>query len=365
MLDPYFSASKISWILDNIQGARNKANKGELCFGTIDTFLLFKFTNGNSFSTDVTNASRTSLFDIIALKWDMQLCKLFDVPKAILPKVYDCISFFGEINKSFFGINIPILSIIGDQQASSIGQSCTNIGDLKSTYGTGCFILVNTGGEIVYSKNRLISTIAYKINKKTAYALEGSIFTSGSAIKWLRDKLNLLEDASESEAIAKKLKDNKGVYFVPALSGLGAPYWRPNARGAIYGLSLDSGSEEIIRAALESIAYQTADLIKALKADGIHIKKIRVDGGMVSNKWFLQFLSNILDLPIEKPIFSETTSLGAAVLSLIAIGYFKDISDAQKICKIDKVFCPNMREEKRKKLIRGWEVAVNRTISNF
>ncbi len=361
LLDPYFSSSKIAWILDNVNGAREKAKKDELCFGTIDTFVLWRLTGGKQHSTDVTNASRTSLYNILKLEWDKNLCKIFNIPFNILPLVHDCVSDFGLTQKNIVGLEIPIKGIVGDQQAAAIGQGCINEGDLKSTFGTGCFMLVNTGKKLLYSKNKLLSTIAYRIDGKVSYALEGSIFISGAIVKWLRDRLKLISNASETEEIAKKLRSNQGVYIVPALVGLGAPHWIPEARGSIYGLTLESGSEVIVRASLESVVYQTFDLIEAFKADGITINRIRVDGGMTVNSWLMQFLSDILNITVEKPIAHETTAIGTAILALIGSGYFKNIKEAQKIWLLERKFLPALEKNKRKNLIKGWLSALRRT----
>ena len=305
IIDPYFSATKISWILDNIEEAKRLALRGKLAVGTIDTFLLYRLTKGKSFYTDITNASRTSLYNIHKLTWDNSLLEIFDIPIEILPTVKNNIYKFGFLDSSIFGKSIPILSMAGDQQSSSIGQFCINAGDVKATFGTGCFILMNSGAKIIKSQNKLLSTIAFKIDNDIKYALEGSIFISGAAVQWLRDNLKIIKNAEETQELASSLKDNNGVYFVPAFTGLGAPHWNPNSKGLIYGLSRSSGIAEITRAVLESVAYQCTDLLDAMRSDGQTPKVIRVDGGMSTNDWLMQFLSNISETPIEKTVNRE------------------------------------------------------------
>ncbi|WP_120498327.1 glycerol kinase GlpK [Kiloniella sp. EL199] len=361
LLDPYFSATKIAWILDNVDGAREKATRGELAFGTIDSFLLWRLTNGKEHATDVTNASRTMLYNIHDLKWDDDLLELFNIPASLLPEVKDSAADFGTTNTDIFGSPIPIQGIAGDQQAASFGQTCYNAGDIKSTYGTGCFVLLNTGEKPLASKNRLLTTIGYRINGKTSYALEGAIFMSGAAVQWLRDGLKIIKSASETEEIAKSLSDNKGVYLVPAFTGLGAPYWDPHARGSIYGLTRDSGPEEIIRATLEAVCYQTRDLFEAMADDGIEPKALKVDGGMVANNWVMQFLSDTLNLEVDRPAVAETTALGAAYLAGLQHGIYKSLDDIQKNWKLDRSFTPTMDEATRKQNLAGWDLAIKKT----
>ena len=362
IIDPYFSATKISWILDNIEDARRLASKNRLAVGTIDTFLLFKFTSGKSFYTDITNASRTSLYNIYNNKWDDTLLEIYNIPINILPEVKDNIHEFGSIEKKLCEYNIPILSMVGDQQSSSLGQFCLNAGEVKATFGTGCFILMNTGTNILRSKNKLLTTIAYKIDKKINYALEGSIFNSGTAVQWLRDNLKIIKKAEDTQVLASSIKDNNGVYFVPAFTGLGAPYWKPDARGAIYGLSRSSGPAEISRAVLESIAYQCTDLLDAMKSDGQKPRIMRVDGGMTSNDWLMQFLSNISETPIEKSINTESTSYGVALLAAIGAGLISSLEKSSKNWKVKKYYQPQMSKNKIEKNRNGWQQAINKTI---
>ena len=362
IIDPYFSATKISWILDNVEDAKRLALSNRLAVGTIDTFLLFKFTNGNSFYTDITNASRTSLYNIYNNKWDDTLLEIYNIPINILPEVKDNIHEFGSIEKKLCEYNIPILSMVGDQQSSSLGQFCFNAGEVKATFGTGCFILMNTGTNILRSKNKLLTTIAYKIDKKINYALEGSIFNSGTAVQWLRDNLKIIKKAEDTQALASSIKDNNGVYFVPAFTGLGAPYWKPDARGAIYGLSRSSGPAEISRAVLESTAYQCTDLLDAMKSDGQKPRIMRVDGGMTSNDWLMQFLSNISETPIEKSINTESTSYGVALLAAIGAGLISSIEKSSKNWKVKKYYQPQMSKNKIEKNRNGWQQAINKTI---
>jgi len=362
IIDPYFSATKISWILDNVEDARRLALSNRLAVGTIDTFLLFKFTNGDSFYTDITNASRTNLYNIYNNKWDDTLLEIYNIPINILPEVKDNIHEFGSIEKKLCGYNIPILSMVGDQQSSSLGQFCFNAGEVKATFGTGCFILMNTGTNILRSKNKLLTTIAYKIDKKINYALEGSIFNSGAAVQWLRDNLKIIKKVEDTQVLASSIKDNNGVYFVPAFTGLGAPYWKPDARGSIYGLSRSSGTAEISRAVLESVAYQCTDLLDAIKSDGQKPRIIRVDGGMASNDWLMQFLSNISETPIEISINKESTSYGVALLAAIGAGLTSSLEKSSKSWKARKHYQPQMSKNKIHKYRNGWQQAINKTI---
>ncbi len=361
LLDPYFSATKIAWILDNVDGARAKAERGELAFGTVDSFLLWRLTGGKEHATDVTNASRTMIFDIHNLIWDQDLLKLFNIPVSMLPEVKECAADFGLTDPALFGTAIPVQGIAGDQQAASFGQTCFEPGDIKSTYGTGCFVLLNTGEIPLSSKNRLLTTIGYRINGKTSYAIEGAIFVSGAAVQWLRDGLKIIQSANETEALARSISDNKGVYLVPAFTGLGAPYWDPHARGSIYGLTRDSGPAEIVRATLEAVCYQTRDLFEAMADDGMTPNALRVDGGMVANDWVMQFLSDTLGLQVNRPAVAETTALGAAYLAGLQHGIYSSLDDIKQNWALDRRFEPEMADETRTKNLQGWELAIKRT----
>ena len=360
VIDPYFSASKIAWILDNVEGARARAEKGELAFGTVETFLIWRLTNGEQHITDATNASRTSLLNIKTAKWDEKLCALFNVPMAILPEIVDCA---GNLGSAKAGITkqLPILSAIGDQQSAAVGQACFFPGAVKATYGTGCFVILNTGDQIVKSSNRLLTTIGLQINQKRTYAMEGSIFIAGAVVQWLRDRFSILDDASQSDKIASELTSNHGLYLVPAFTGLGAPYWSPEARGAIYGITRDTGPEHFIRAALEAVAYQTNDLISAMAQDGMSPTNIRVDGGMAANNWLMQFLSDIINISVERPLQLETTALGAAILAGVADGKFSSIEDTALSWNLDRHFNSNMAPSTRRNLTSGWYQAVMKT----
>jgi glycerol kinase len=365
LLDPYFSATKIAWILDHVQGAREKAERGELACGTIDSFLLWRLTGGEAHATDVTNAARTSLFDIREQRWDPELCRLFHVPEALLPEVHDNSRIFGLTAPGLFDRQLPIAGIAGDQQAALFGQACFAPGMAKSTYGTGCFMLVNTGPEAVASKHRLLTTPAYRVNGHTTYALEGSIFVAGAAIKWLRDGLGVIADASETDSLATRVPDSHGVYMVPAFVGLGAPHWDPDARGAIYGLTLDATGAHLARAALEAVAFQTRDLVEAMSSDcGRPLSGMRVDGGMAANAWLCQFLADILEVPIERPQNLETTALGAAFLAGLATGVWPGLEQLSAIWKQRDSFTPRMAPERRQKLVRGWNEALAKTLGN-
>ena len=363
LLDPYFSATKLRWILDNVPGARARAEDGELAFGTIDSFLLWRLTGGTSHATDATNASRTLLFNIHTQEWDQSLLDLFDIPRALLPEVKDCIADFGVTETSLFGRAIPIGGIAGDQQAAAIGQACLEPGMIKSTYGTGCFVLMNTGEKAFRSQNRLLTTVAYRVAGRTSYAIEGSIFVAGAAIQWIRDGLKLIESAGEVEGLAQGLESNRGVYMVPAFTGLGAPHWAPHARGAIFGLTRDTGVAEIVRATLESVVYQTRDLMEAMKRDSeTGSKTLRVDGGMVANNWFLQFLADILDVPVERPQVTETTALGAAYLAGVQLGLFESLAAIKNHWQSDALFTPKLSQTERNNLLLGWDKAVSRVL---
>ncbi len=358
LLDPYFSASKVHWLLSNVSETRKLANAGELCFGTVDSFLIHRLTGGKNHVTDATNASRTALFNIHTGEWDKELLELFDVPENILPRVLDCAAEFGVTDKSFFGREIPILGVAGDQHAAMVGQCCFDVGDIKSTYGTGCFALVNTGEQVLKSRNRLLGTIAYQYRGKIHYALEGSIFVAGAAIQWLRDNLSLIDNAGESAGMSAALASNDGVYFVPAFTGLGAPHWLPDARGAIVGLTRATSPAHIVRAALEAVCYQTSDLLQAMGADGCQPKRMRIDGGMVANDWMNQFLADIVGLTVDKPVINETTALGAAYLAGLQAGIFADFDSLKKQWKLAASYQPALAESQRERYLTGWRRAL-------
>lgn len=358
LLDPYFSATKIKWILDNVEAARTKAEKGELAFGTIDTFILWHLTGEHK--TDATNASRTLLCNIHTLQWDDELLSIFDIPKAVLPEICPSSCEFGFTQADVFGSPILVGGIAGDQQAALIGQACFKEGMAKSTYGTGCFLMLNTGETPRSSQHRLLTTVAYQIGDVTHYALEGSIFMAGATIQWIRDGLKLIHHASETLDMAQSVGANNHVYLVPAFTGLGAPYWDPNARGAIMGLTRDTGIAEIVTAGLQSVCYQTRDLLEAMKKDQALPAKLRVDGGMVVNDWVVQFLSDILGLPIERPVITETTALGAAFLAGISAGVYKDMDEVSQLWQEQAQFSPAMKEDERSALYNGWLDTVSR-----
>jgi glycerol kinase len=365
LLDPYFTATKLAWILDRVEGAHDRAAAGELCFGTVDSFLMWRLTGGRTHATDATNASRTSLYNIHENDWDDDLLALFGVPRAGLPEVMDCAAEYGMCDESLFGAALPIRGVAGDQQAAAIGQGCFAPGALKSTYGTGCFVIINTGDKAIPSQNRLLTTIGYRLGGKTTYALEGSIFVSGAVVQWLRDSMKIINSASETEGIASAMDGNNGVYMVPALTGLGAPHWAPNARGAIYGITRDTGPADFVRAALESVAYQTNDLFTAIAGDGIPVSVVRVDGGMTENDWLMQFLADIIDLPVDRPVVRETTALGAAMLALMQSDASITLDDLAKRWQRDAGFQPKMDATTRKDLVDGWDVAMKRTLSTL
>jgi glycerol kinase len=363
LLDPYFSATKLQWLLDTVAGARARADKGDLAAGTIDSFLLWRLTGGKSHATDITNAGRTMLCNIHEAAWDEELLELFDIPANLLPKIHENADIFGETDPALFGRAIPIAGMAGDQQAALIGQACFSRGMVKSTYGTGCFLLLNTGSEAVRSENRLLTTPAYTIGGERAFALEGSIFVAGAAIKWLRDQLGLITDAAESEEIARAVADDHGVTLVPAFVGLGAPHWEPDARGLLTGLTLDTTANHIVRATLESIAFQTRDLLDAMRADGADAPSaIRIDGGMAQNAWFSQFLSDVLATPVERPESHETTALGAAYLAGLATGVWQGLGDLSEKWQADARFEPGMEESRREELLAGWQGALRRAM---
>jgi glycerol kinase len=366
LLDPYFSATKISWILDNVPGARKRAERGELAFGTVDSYLIWRLTNGASHATDATNACRTLLYNIETGDWDDELLELFRVPRALLPTVKNNADDFGISDKSILGAAIPILGAAGDQQAATIGQACFEPGMMKSTYGTGCFALLNTGTDLVRSRNRLLTTVAYRIDGRTTYALEGAIFMAGASVQWLRDKLRLFEDAADAGPLAKGADPDSAVYLVPAFVGLGAPWWDPDARAAIYGLTRNSGASDLTRAALESVAYQTQDLLAAMRKDwnGARDFVLRVDGGMVASDWTMQFLSDILNVPVDRPTILETTALGAAWLAGWKAGVWPDMKGFARRWALDHQFVPSMDPQVRKRKLKGWADAVRRTLTS-
>ncbi len=361
--DPYFSATKLAWILDNVEGARAKAESGKLAFGTIDSFLLWRLTGGASHLTDATNASRTLLFNINTQAWDEDLLELFNIPSNLLPTVCDSAHRFGETPSNLFGSPIPITGTLGDQQAATVGQCCFKPGMIKSTYGTGCFMLLNTGDQKVTSQHRLLSTVAYRVNQQPTYALEGSIFMAGATVQWLCDILGLIKDAKDTQALAEKIDHTNGVYLVPAFTGLGAPYWDPDARGALVGLTRDSRIEHIARAALEAVCYQTHDLMQAMLSDYEgKIGTLRVDGGMSSNDWLLQFLSDILHTPVQRPQCIESSALGAAWMAGLGVGLFDSLHDLAQHWTLKQGFEPTMPEAQRNTLLKGWDQAIARVI---
>ena len=364
LLDPYFSGTKINWILDNVTDARTQAEQGKLCFGTIDTFLLWRLTGGKQHKTDATNASRTLLFNIVNQQWDPDLLKLFAIPISMLPSVEDSSADFGITDKELLGAAIPITGMVGDQQAALFGQTCFAPGMIKSTYGTGCFLMMNTGDKLVRSKNRLLTTIAYRLEGKVTYAIEGSIFVAGAAVQWLRDAVHLVSNAQQTEQLAEKANPNSKVYLVPAFTGLGAPYWDPNARGAILGLTRDSGIAEIVKAALQAVCYQTKDLMQAMMADGAQAPAaLRVDGGMVKNDWLMQFLADLLDVAVDRPMISETSVLGAVYLAGLRVGIFKSLEHLTQLWQVEHHFIPSMADAERVELYQGWQQAVKRVLS--
>ena len=363
ILDPYFSATKIKWILDNVEGAREKAENGELCFGTVDSWLIFNLTGGKVHATDSTNASRTLLYNIKTLEWDEELLSIFNIPRAILPTVMPSSAIYGYTDPKILGASVAIGGVAGDQQAALFGQACYNSGDIKNTYGTGAFLLMNTGERAFITDDGLLTTIAWNINGKITYALEGSVFTCGAAIQWLRDGLKIIESAQDSEYYAKKVPDSGGVMVVPAFQGLGAPWWDPYARGTIIGLTRATNKNHIIRATLESIAYQTADVIELMEASTkIKVESLKVDGGASANNLLLDFQADILNIPIERPVCVETTALGAAYLAALSLGVYKSTDEILKNRKIDKTVLPKESEEWRKKHIYEWKRAVNRAL---
>tara|TARA_B100000029_G_scaffold421852_1_gene428287 strand:+ start:222 stop:1703 length:1482 start_codon:yes stop_codon:yes gene_type:complete len=364
LIDPYFSGTKIKWILDNVPVAKKLMNNKRLLFGTIDSFLIWRLTKGKVHATDATNASRTMIYNITSNKWDDNILKLFKIKKHILPVVKNCADDFGVTHPSITGQSIPITGVVGDQQSATIGQCCFKPGSLKSTYGTGAFILLNTGYKKIYSKNRLLTTICYRLNGKTTYALEGSIFIAGAGVQWLRDRMKFIKQASETEKIVQSLKNNSGIYLVPAFTGLGAPYWKANARGVLSGITRDTGPKEIVRSVIESVAYQSNDLFEAMKHDGLRPKLVKVDGGMVMNNWFSQFLADIINVKVMRSKVHETTAMGAAFMAGLKIGVYKSLDDISKRWSLDKHFKPKLNKKIRKKILKGWNVAIRRTLIN-
>jgi len=365
LLDPYFSGTKIKWLLDNVPGARERAKRGELAFGTVDSYLIWKLTGGRTHATDATNAARTLIYNIARGEWDADICALLDIPMAILPEVRDCAAYYGTTRADLFGREIPILGVAGDQQAATVGQACFSPGMMKSTYGTGCFALLNTGVDMVPSTNRLLTTIAYRLEGRTTYALEGSIFIAGAVVQWLRDGLKIIREAKETQPLADAADPAQDVVLVPAFTGLGAPYWRPDCRGAVYGLTRNSGPAELAKAALESVGYQTRDLLEAMRsdwgagADGI----LRVDGGMTASDWAMQFLSDILGAPVDRPVVTETTALGAAYLAGLKAGLCPAPAEFQKSWALERRFSPGMDAATRDAKYARWGRAVAATMS--
>ncbi len=365
LIDPYFSGTKVKWILDHVEGAREKATRGDLLFGTIDSWLIWKFTDGKTHVTDYTNVSRTLMYNIYDLKWDEELLRILEVPHSMLPEVRSSSEVYGHTTDThFFGQQIPLAGVAGDQQAALFGQACFEKGMAKNTYGTGCFMLMNTGEKAVPSENGLLTTIAWGINGKVEYALEGSIFVAGSAVQWLRDGLRMIKSAPDTEAYATKVASTDGVYIVPAFVGLGTPYWDSEARGAIFGITRGTSKEHFIRATLESLAYQTKDVLQAMEADsGIALKKLRTDGGAVKNNFLMQFQADILDVEVERPEVNETTALGAAYLAGLAVGFWESKDDIATNWKVEQTFSPVMEEDIRTRLYDGWQKAIKATMA--
>jgi len=362
LIDPYFSGTKIKWIIEKVPKAKKLLKKKQLLFGTIDTFLLWRLTKGTTHATDATNASRTMLYNISTNNWDNQILQNLKIPMHILPIVKNSSDYFGCTHKSITGHSYPITAVVGDQQAATIGQCCFKRGSVKSTYGTGAFVLMNTGYKKIYSKNRLLTTICYRLNGKSTYALEGSIFIAGAGVQWIRDKMKLIKKASDTEKVIKTLKSNSGVYLVPAFVGLGAPYWDSKARGVLSGLTRNTGTKEIVRAIIESTAYQSYDLFNAMKKDGLKAKVIKIDGGMAKNNWFAQFLSSILNIKVYRSQTDETTALGVAFMTGLQIGVFKSLNDISKKWKLNRKFIPKIKSSERLKLLNGWSQAIRKTL---
>ncbi len=360
LIDPYFSATKIRWVLDNVAGAKEKAQAGRLAFGTVDTFLLWRLTNGQSYKTDATNAARTMAFNIHTQEWDQQLIDILGIGDVQWPEVMDCSDDFGVIDAQWLGAEIPVNGIAGDQQAALVGQACFTPGMIKSTYGTGCFMILNTGNKAITSQHKLLTTVGYRINGEVTYALEGSIFVAGAAIQWLRDGLKLFTDAKETQRLAQQAKNDSSVYLVPAFTGLGAPYWDPDARGAMIGLTRDTSVEDIVSAGLRSVCYQSKDLVGAMQQDGAVFHSLRVDGGMVVNDLVVQFLSDILDIRVERPEITETTALGVAFLAGLKCGIYQSLDEVADFWKANKTFEPEIDRATSERLYQGWQNAVER-----
>lgn len=361
VVDAYFSATKVQWILKNVPGVMEKAKRGEIAFGTVDSWLIWNLTGGKVHATDVSNASRTMLFNINDLRWDEEFLDMFGVPRSVLPEVFPSSYVYGVTEKEIFGVKIPIAADIGDQQAALFGQMCVRPGTMKNTYGTGCFILMNIGNKPVFSRSGLLTTVAWKMGNEVSYALEGSVFIAGAAIQWLRDELRMIESAAETEQLALSVPDSAGVYFVPAFVGLGAPHWDMYARGAMFGLTRGARKEHIVRAVLESIAYQTRDVVEVMCEEcGTQLKTLRVDGGASKNNFLMQFQADILNVPVERPKVNETTALGAAYLAGLAVGYWEGLNQIESQWQLDRRFVPSMDEERREELYRGWKKAVER-----
>jgi glycerol kinase len=362
-IDPYFSATKVKWIFDNIPKAKKIHKDKNLMFGTIDTFLIWRLTNKKNHLTDATNASRTMMFNINSNKWDDDILKKLNIPKSILPEVKNSADNFGKTSKKIIGEEIPINSVLGDQQAAAVGQACFDIGSVKITYGTGAFAIINTGNKKIFSKNKLLTTICYRLNNKNTYALEGSIFIAGAGIQWLRDKIKLINNANETEKILKSKISNDGIYIVPAFTGLGAPYWSPESKGIITGLTRNTDWRNLVRAMIESVAYQSYDLFESMRKDGSKPKIIKIDGGMVANNWFAQFLSNILNIKVLRPVIQETTALGVAFLAGYQLGEFKSLNEIKNKWKKDAMFVPKMDKKLRNNLLQGWQQAIRKTLA--
>jgi len=362
-IDPYFSATKVKWILDNISSAKKLLKSNRLIFGTIDTFLIWRLTNKMSHLTDATNASRTLMYNINTNKWDEEILKKLNIPKSILPKVKNSADNFGITSKKIVGLEIPINAVLGDQQAAAVGQACFDSGSTKSTFGTGAFVIMNTGSKKILSKNKLITTICYRLKNKNIYGLEGSIFIAGAGVQWLRDKIKLISNAFETERIAKSKKNNEGIYIVPAFTGLGAPYWRPDTRGIITGLTRNTDWKNLVRAVIESVAYQSYDLFEAMRKDGSKPNIIKVDGGMVNNNWFAQFLSDIINIKVLRPAVQETTSLGVAFFAGYQVGVFKSLREIKHKWKKNASFTPKINKKIRNNLLQGWQQAIRKTLT--
>ena len=362
-IDPYFSATKVKWILDNVPSAKKFIKNKRLMFGTIDTFLIWRLTDKKNHFTDATNASRTMMFNISSNQWDDEILKKLNIPKSILPSVKNSADNFGKTSKKIIGEEIPINAVLGDQQAAAVGQACFSKGSVKSTYGTGAFAIMNTGNSKILSKNKLLTTICYRLKNKNTYALEGSIFIAGAGVQWLRDKVKLINNAKETEKIANSKKNNDGIYIVPAFTGLGAPYWSPDSRGVITGLTRNTDWKNLVRAVIESVAYQSYDLFEAMRKDGSKPKIIKVDGGMIANNWFAQFLSDILDTIVLRPKIQETTALGVAFFAAYQIGEFKSLNEITRKWKKDAMFKPKISKKLRVNLLKGWQQAIRKTLA--